>query len=230
MSSMPSAKVAALNSGRGSRPGFSSSFRMSRTVGRPKRVVGELLGLERAQEGRVADHLLHLLAASSEDALDHRIGFRMHRRGIQRLLAIGDAQEAGALLEGLVAQARHLQQRLARGERAVLRRGYARCSRPPWRTGRRRAPASALEAVFTSTPTAFTQSSTLRPARAPAVLVDVVLVLADADRLGLDLDQFRQRVLQAARDRHRAAQRHIEARGIPSPRVPRPNTPRRRPR
>ncbi|KAG1245872.1 hypothetical protein G6F66_015608 [Rhizopus arrhizus] len=36
MASTPSAKRAALNSGRGSRPGFSSSLRMSRTVGTPK--------------------------------------------------------------------------------------------------------------------------------------------------------------------------------------------------
>jgi hypothetical protein len=33
-----------------------------------------------------------------------------------------------------------------------------------------------------------------------------VLVLADADRLRIDLDQLGQRVLQPPRDRHRAAQ------------------------
>ena len=41
-------------------------------------------------------------------------------------------------------------------------------------------------------------------------LADIVLVLADADRFRIDLHQFRQRVLQAARDRHRAAQRHVQ--------------------
>ncbi len=35
ISSTPSLKVAVVNSGRGSRPGFSSSFRMSVTVGTP---------------------------------------------------------------------------------------------------------------------------------------------------------------------------------------------------
>ena len=42
------------------------------------------------------------------------------------------------------------------------------------------------------------------------VLVDIVLILADPDALGLDLDQFGQRVLQAPGDGNRAAQRHVE--------------------
>ena len=41
-------------------------------------------------------------------------------------------------------------------------------------------------------------------------LVDVVLVLADADRLGIDLDQFGERVLQAARNGDGAAHGEIE--------------------
>ena len=45
---------------------------------------------------------------------------------------------------------------------------------------------------------------------AEAMLVDVVLILPDADRLRLDLDEFGERVLQAPRDRHRAAQRNVE--------------------
>jgi hypothetical protein len=45
-----------------------------------------------------------------------------------------------------------------------------------------------------------------------AGLIDVVLILADADGLGLDLDQLRQRVLQPAGDGHGAAQRHVHVR------------------
>jgi hypothetical protein len=41
-------------------------------------------------------------------------------------------------------------------------------------------------------------------------LVDVVLVLADADALGIDLDQFGQRVLQAAGDGYGAAQGYVD--------------------
>ena len=42
-----------------------------------------------------------------------------------------------------------------------------------------------------------------------------MLILADADRLGLDLDQLRQRILQPAGDGHGTAQRHIHVRELP---------------
>ena len=65
--------------------------------------------------------------------------------------------------------------------------------------------------------------------RAPeAVLVDVVLVLADADRLRLDLDELGQRVLQPPGDRDRAAQRDVEVGNSFAP-APRRNRPRRPP-
>ncbi len=41
-------------------------------------------------------------------------------------------------------------------------------------------------------------------------LAHVVLVLPDADRLGVDLDQFRQGILETAGDRRRAAMGHVE--------------------
>ena len=41
-------------------------------------------------------------------------------------------------------------------------------------------------------------------------LIHIVLILADADRLRIDLHQLGQRILQPARDRDRAAQAHIQ--------------------
>ena len=116
--STPSLNWAVLNSGRGSRPGFSSSAKMSRTVGRPKRSSVKSDG--DAERFALADDLLHLGLDLGDDALDHRIGFRVHRGCVQRIVAVGDAQEAGGLLEGLVAEARHLEQHAAGGEGAVL--------------------------------------------------------------------------------------------------------------
>ncbi len=37
-----------------------------------------------------------------------------------------------------------------------------------------------------------------------------MLILADADGFGLDLDQLSERILQTPRNRHRAAQAHVE--------------------
>ena len=70
-----------------------------------------------------------------------------------------------------------------------------------------------------------------RPAPSRACTwVDVVLVLADADRLRVDLHQLGQRVLQPARDGDRAAQRHVEVRASPARRARTPSTPTRPPR
>jgi hypothetical protein len=41
------------------------------------------------------------------------------------------------------------------------------------------------------------------------VFAEIVLVLAHADRLGINLDQLGERVLQPPRDRDRSAQRHV---------------------
>jgi hypothetical protein len=41
-------------------------------------------------------------------------------------------------------------------------------------------------------------------------LIDVVLILTDAIRLGFDFYQFRQRILQAPRNGYRAPIRYIE--------------------
>ena len=213
MSSTPSLKRAALKSGRGSRPGFSSSLEDVAHGGHAELLVGELLGLERRAAASASPiSSLHRLAALLEDALDHRIGLRVHRRCVERVVAVADAQEAGALLEGLGAQAAAPSSSCLRLRKAPLRvapahdvLGHAST------TGPTRASAARADAVLRSTPTAFTQSSTTASSvRASSLWFDVVLVLADADRLGIDLHQLGQRILQAARDRHRAAQGHVE--------------------
>ena len=58
---------------------------------------------------------------------------------------------------------------------------------------------------------------------------EIVLVLADADAFGVDLDQFGQRVLQAPRDGNGAAQGDVEIGQFARRHRPKPNRPRRRP-
>ena len=139
-----------------------------------------------------------------------------------------DAQEARACSKAFGAEARHSCSSCARRERAV---GVAMSDDvlgQRRRRRRRRAASSGAEAVFTSTPTALTQSSTTRVERARAASIrTVVLILADADRLRVDLHQFGQRVLQAARDRDRAAQGHVEVGQFRAAHRPRRNRPTR---
>ena len=84
--------------------------------------------------------------------------------------------------------------------------------------------------MFTSTPTALTQSSTTASSvRARPCWSTSCWYWPDADRLRLDLDQLGQRVLQPPRDRDRAAQRSRRDPGTPPPPAPRPSRPRRPP-
>jgi hypothetical protein len=99
--------------------------------------VGVFAGIERAQERRCRRSRFFPGLDVGEDALHHRVGFRVHRRGIERVVAALDAQEAGGLLEGLLARARHLLERWARSAKAPCGRGARRCSPPGWRSGRR---------------------------------------------------------------------------------------------
>ena len=152
------------------------------------------------------------LLVAVEDLAHHRIGFRMHAGGVERILAALDAQEAGALLERLRAEPRHFLQRLARLERAVgvavlhdaLRqpRADARHPRQQRRRGGVGVDPDGVDAIF---------HHGIERARQLA-LAEVMLVLPDADRLGIDLDQFGQRILQPPRDRDRAAQGDVELR------------------
>jgi hypothetical protein len=153
-----------------------------------------------------------------EDTLDERVGFRVHRRAVERIVALVDAQEAGRQLEGLLAEARHFPERLPVAKGAVpvavgddvrrQRRAESGDARQQRRRGGVDVDADGVHAVLDDRVERLGQPG----------LADVVLVLADADRLRIDLDQFGERILQAAGDRHRAAQADVEfrefARGV----------------
>ena len=169
----------------------------------------ELLGLQALEHLGAAHELVHALARGGNDAFDHRVGFRVHARHVQRIVAAADAQKARRLLEGLGAQAGHVHQLLAALEGAVgiapahHRLGHAarqaRDARQQRRRGRVQVHAHGVHAVL---------DHGVELARQLA-LVHVVLVLAHANALGVDLDQLGQRVLQPARNAGGAAQAHV---------------------
>ena len=64
-------------------------------------LVGKGLGLERSDHVRLAHHLCHRAGQLLEHTLHHRVGFGVNAGGVQRVVAIADAQEASRLLKGL---------------------------------------------------------------------------------------------------------------------------------
>ena len=68
-------------------------------------LVDEHLGVERFQRRLVAHQRADVAAAGGDDLLGDAIGFGMDGGGVERLLAVADAQKARALLERARARA-----------------------------------------------------------------------------------------------------------------------------
>ena len=138
----------------------------------------------------------------------------MNGGSVERLRAVRDTQEACTLLECARPKPCNLEQVAARRERTAgvamrhdrfgKRRSQPRNARQQQCRRRVEVDADGIDRIL---------HHRFKRAAEP-VLVDIVLVLADADRFRLDLDQLGQWILQASRDRHRAAQRDIEAREL----------------
>ncbi len=177
-------------------------------------VVHEVGRPQRAQHARVADEGRHLLARGLHHAAHHRVGLGVDAGGVQRIGAAADAQEARALLVRLRAEPRHLLQLGTGREGTVLvavrddvLRESGRDARHPREQRHGRRVDVHADAVYTVLHDRVQRAGQLH-------LGQVVLILADADRLGIDLHQLRQRVLKAPGDGDRAAQRHVHVRQL----------------
>ncbi len=143
-------------------------------------------------------------------ATDNRVAFRVNGGIVQRLVAAANAEEPGRLLKGFLAELRDFRQLLAIRKTTVavaivddiLRQlgTDPRDVRQQRDAGHVQVDADMIDARFDHAIKAFAE---LR-------LIDVVLVLPDADRLGIGLDQFRQRILQTTSDTDRAADRDVQ--------------------
>src|SRR5882757_1795385 len=81
--------------------------------GQAECVVDEVGRSQGAQGGGVADQRGQFGAHRRQDPPHHRVGLGVHAGGVQRVVAAGYAQEAGALFERLGPEPGHLGQRLA---------------------------------------------------------------------------------------------------------------------
>ncbi len=138
----------------------------------------------------------------------------MHGGGVQRIGRAADAQKAGALFEGFRAQSLDLLEFFAALERTVfVAPGHNRLRqrRPHARDALQQRGARRVEfhphAVYAAHDHFVQLGGKER-------LVHVVLVLPHANRLRVDLHEFRQRILQAAADGNGAAHGQIEVREL----------------
>ena len=173
-------------------------------------VIRVLAGFDGLELAGLGSKRFQVQLQVGEDAFGHRVGLGVNGGGIKRVVAVHDAQKAGCLLERLLAQARHVAQLRAGGKAAAcvalrddgLRHaaGQARHARQQRHRRGVDVDTDGVDAVFHH---GIERTRQLE-------FADVVLVLADTDGLGVDFHQFGERVLQAARNGDRAAQRNIE--------------------
>src|SRR5690606_27259487 len=175
-------------------------------------VVGELGGRDALQRALASHDLACLRRDPGQDALDHRIGFRVDGGRVQGLVAIRNPQEACRLFKGLVAEARDFEQSLASGEGTVAvppgndvlgEQGVQ--ARDAGQQGRRGGVDVHADRVYAVLDHRIQRAGQF-------ALVDVMLILSDAYGLGLDLDEFGERVLKTAVDGQRTAQAYDQSR------------------
>ena len=154
------------------------------------------------------------VAAEGQQLLGSGVALRVDCGIVQHGLALRYSQEAGALLKRLRPKLGHLQQLLAGAERTigltvgynVLRRRSRQAADPAQerRGSGVQVHAHGVDAVFHHSVQALFQP----------FLRHIVLILPHADGLGLDLHQFRQRVLQAPGDGNGGAQIYVVLREL----------------
>ena len=175
-----------------------------------KALIGKLLGLQLLEHFTAAHQLGNRAPGGMQNALDHRVGFRVNPGHVQRVVAVANTQEAGRLLKSLGPQAGDLQQLPAIPEAAMgiapAHHRFGHCAGQAGHPCQQR----------------HRGGIQVHPHRVHAILhhaaqlacqvalVDVVLVLTHTDALGVDLHQLGQRILQAPRNADCTAQAHVQ--------------------
>ena len=154
-----------------------------------------LVGDERADVAAgVARHLFHQGIALGVDG-----------SVVERVVGIGNAQEAGALLIGFGAEARHVEQLSARAEGSVLSAVVDDACRKGRAEARDVGEQVAAGGVEVDADGVDAEGDGQVEGLVEGPLIDVVLILSHADGLGIYLDQFGQRVGQTTGYAHGTA-------------------------
>ena len=166
------------------------------------------------QAGKAAGaDVLQAVAQRRQQGLGRVVAFGVYGGGVQRVFAVAHAQEAGALFKRPGPQLGHLFELGAALDAVFLtvghdvfgqRRTDARHMGQQRRRGGAHLHAHAVDAALHHAVQRLLQLAFLQ----------IMLILPHADGLGVDLDQLGQRVLHAAGDADRAAERHIKLREL----------------
>ena len=134
----------------------------------------------------------------------------MHGRPVQQILGVFDTKESRRLLERLLAETFNFPKLGTRPEQAVviaIRNDVLSKLVADTRNVFQQIDRCGIEIHADAVHTRFHNR---RKAFLQFLLIDIVLILADADRFRIRLHQFGQRILQPARNRNRAAHRDIQ--------------------
>ena len=152
----------------------------------------------------------HVQAGQIEQRLGRLVRFGVDGRVVQRVAAAGDAQEAGRLLERFRPQPLDFLELGSRAERAVGVPVLDNRRRQPLADARHIAQQCGRGGVHVDADVVDDRLDHRIQRGRQLLLIDVVLIQPDPDRLRIDLDQLGQRVLQAAGDGDRPAHRDVQ--------------------
>ncbi len=125
------------------------------------------------------------------------VAFRMDGRIIKRLVTVANSQKSGCLLKGLAAQFGDVQQLFSFRKRPIAIAMFDDSFRQCWPNAGDVGQQGRTGHINVDTDTIYTRFHDVVQRLLQLRLIDVVLILPDADGLGIDFDQFRQRVLQS---------------------------------
>ncbi len=156
--------------------------------------------LDLLDQGDVADQRADIYAKIGGHLFDERITFGVNGGGIKGVLASANTEKSSGLFEGFGPKTRHFEQGFAIRERAVLfamfddlfREGGAdACDiREEGSAGGVDFDANLVHAAFHDFIELFLEEG----------LINIVLVLSNADGFGIDFDEFSERILEASGD------------------------------
>lgn len=168
--------------------------------------ISEISGLQFGEHRRVSDQSRDIQSCGFRNVANNWVRLGVNSGGVERVGGSRNAEEASTLFKGFGSQARNFVQFFSGGESTVFVAvghdivcqggGHSGNSGKKWCGCGVEVNSDCVYCVFDDTIKGFGKCN----------LVDIVLVLADSDGFGLNLDELRQWILESPRDRNCTAE------------------------